>query len=293
MVERFNQTLKAILRKFVSDTGAKWDHWLPYLLFAYREVPQTSTGYSPFELLYGRQVRGPLDILRDAWMGESPQSPTNIMDYVLKMRDKLEELSTLAHDNQTQAQVNQKAWYDRTARSRTFNPSQKVLLLLPSSESSLLAKWQGPFEVLRKMGPVNYEVAMPDRQIIPGGLFREESRRTTLTLKLTAPGPIRQTSLRVPARLIPALKQEVQSLLEMGVIVPSRSEWCSPVVLVPKKDRGYTSVWISQSSTPSLPSTLTLCQGSTSWWNGSAKHSILSPSTCANSTMHTRRCGHS
>jgi hypothetical protein len=153
-----------MLRKYVSDTGDNWDQWLPYLLFAYREVPQASTGYSPFELLYGRQVRGPLDILREAWMGESPQPPTNIVDYVLKMRDKLEELSSLAHDNLAQDQASQKTWYDRTARSHTFNPGQKVLLLLPSSESSLLTTWQGPFEVLPKMGPVTYEIAMLDRR---------------------------------------------------------------------------------------------------------------------------------
>ena len=71
----------------------------------------------------------------------------------------MEELSSLAHDNLAQDQASQKTWYDRTARSHTFNPGQKVLLLLPSSECSLLAKWQGPFEVLRKMGPVTYEVA--------------------------------------------------------------------------------------------------------------------------------------
>ena len=34
MVEHFNQTPKAMLRKFVSDTGANWDQWLPYFLFA-------------------------------------------------------------------------------------------------------------------------------------------------------------------------------------------------------------------------------------------------------------------
>lgn len=65
--------------------------------------------------------------------------------------------------------------------------------------------------------------------------------RTSLTqhnIRLTSPGPIRQSCYRVPAKLIPALKQEVQAMLEAGVIVPSRSEWCSPVVLVPKKDGG-------------------------------------------------------
>lgn len=45
LVERFNQTLKRMLQKFVSDTGKDWDRWLPFLLFAYCEVPQASTGY--------------------------------------------------------------------------------------------------------------------------------------------------------------------------------------------------------------------------------------------------------
>ena len=64
LVERFNQTLKAMLRKTADEGGKDWDKWVPYLLFAYREVPQSSTGFSPFELVYGRQVRGPLDVPR-------------------------------------------------------------------------------------------------------------------------------------------------------------------------------------------------------------------------------------
>ena len=46
LVERFNQTLKAMLRKTAWDEGKDWDKWVPYLLFAYREVPQSSTGFS-------------------------------------------------------------------------------------------------------------------------------------------------------------------------------------------------------------------------------------------------------
>lgn len=70
LTERFNQTLKQMLRKFVNNTGTDWDQWLPYLLFAYREVPQASTGFSPFELLYGHEVRGPLSLLREIWEGQ-------------------------------------------------------------------------------------------------------------------------------------------------------------------------------------------------------------------------------
>ncbi|XP_035986825.1 uncharacterized protein LOC105922039 [Fundulus heteroclitus] len=88
LVERFNQTLKRMLQKFVDDTGKDWDRWLPFLLFAYREVPQASTGFSPFELLYGWDVQGPLDLLRKRW--ESPPACKNdkgIIQFVLEMRE--------------------------------------------------------------------------------------------------------------------------------------------------------------------------------------------------------------
>ena len=57
LVERFNQTLKAMLRKTAQDEGKDWDKWVPSLLFAYREVPQSSTGFSPFKLTNGWNSR--------------------------------------------------------------------------------------------------------------------------------------------------------------------------------------------------------------------------------------------
>ena len=85
-MERFNKTLKALLRRTVSETGKDWDKLLPYLLFAYREVPQASTGFSPFELLYSREVRGPLDVLKENW--ESGQrSSESVIGHVLQMRE--------------------------------------------------------------------------------------------------------------------------------------------------------------------------------------------------------------
>ncbi|XP_038133737.1 uncharacterized protein LOC119778540 [Cyprinodon tularosa] len=165
LTERFNQTLKQMLRKFVNDTGSDWDQWLPYLLFAYREVPQASTGFSPFELLYGHDVRGPLTLLRDAWEGDqSKEDPVNIISFVLHMRDKLQQMSELAQSHMAAAQKHQKVWFDKKARHRSFAPGQKVLVMLPTSDSKLLAKWQGPFEVLRKTGPTTYQVSTPGLQ---------------------------------------------------------------------------------------------------------------------------------
>ncbi len=91
LVERFNQTLKSMLRKFVADTGRDWDKWLPFVLFAYREVPQASTGFSPFELLYGWHVQGPLDLLKKAWMAPADKTDErSIVKFVLEMRNRLE-----------------------------------------------------------------------------------------------------------------------------------------------------------------------------------------------------------
>jgi len=57
LVERFNGTLKAMLKCMCAERPKDWDRYLPALLFAYREVPQGSLGFALFELLYGRTVR--------------------------------------------------------------------------------------------------------------------------------------------------------------------------------------------------------------------------------------------
>ncbi|KAL0194735.1 hypothetical protein M9458_008307 [Cirrhinus mrigala] len=160
-------------------TGRDWDKWLPFVLFAYREVPQASTGFSPFELLYGWQVQGPLDLLKRSWE-EKPAS---------KMEEKGIEQ---AKENLQEKQQAQKRWYDQHARLRQFQPGQKVLLLLPTSTSKLLAKWQGPYTVVRKMGPVTYEVHHPDK-----GKTRQTYHVNLLKEWKVPPGKEPETSLLV------------------------------------------------------------------------------------------------
>ncbi|KAM4705096.1 protein cordon-bleu [Rhinophrynus dorsalis] len=98
LCERFNGTLEQMLRTFVT-THNDWERFLPHLLFAYREVPQESTGFSPFELLYGRKVRGPLDLLREYWEGKCVEEETPIIPYVLELRERLESLMGLVREN--------------------------------------------------------------------------------------------------------------------------------------------------------------------------------------------------
>ena len=67
LTERFNDTLKQMLRKLCVGQPKDWDRYLPALLFAYREVPQTNLAFSPFELLYRRTVKGPVTVLKQPW----------------------------------------------------------------------------------------------------------------------------------------------------------------------------------------------------------------------------------
>ncbi|XP_065268782.1 uncharacterized protein LOC135885080, partial [Emys orbicularis] len=101
--------------------------------------------------------------MRETW--EQALSPTQgLLQYVLQLQGRLAQAGTLARENLKAAQEAQAQMYNREARVREFQPGDRVLLLLPSSESKLLARWQGPYAVIRKIGPVTYEINQPDRR---------------------------------------------------------------------------------------------------------------------------------
>ena len=163
LVECFNQTLKAMLRKFTTADNHDWDKDLPYLLFAYREVPQASTGFAPFELLYGHNVWGPLDVFRDNWTAKAPEQQT-VVSHLLDIRTRLADYHDLVETNLRMAQQDQKRWYDKTARQRKLNVGDNVLVLLPNSTNKLLAQWEGPYPITKSLDPVNYEVNMFEKR---------------------------------------------------------------------------------------------------------------------------------
>ena len=70
LVERFNGTLKQMLRQLCAERPKDWDRYFSAALFAYRDTTQESLGFSPFELVYGHAVRGPMRILRELWTKE-------------------------------------------------------------------------------------------------------------------------------------------------------------------------------------------------------------------------------
>ena len=152
-----------MLKKFVGRKGKDWDEYLPYLLFAYREVPQEFTGFSPFELLFGRQVRGPLNILKEAWKAQEGEETPAVV-HMMEMCEQIQMSDVVVKVAAESAQKRQKGYYDQHARKRVLSPGHKVLVLLPSSANKLKLQWVGPYQVLRRLNDVHYEVETSGRR---------------------------------------------------------------------------------------------------------------------------------
>ena len=158
-VERFHAMLKRVLLTMCAERPNDWDKYLPALLFAVREIPQESLGFSPFELLHGRNVRGPMQILRELWSVEETDEHARLTyQYVIDLRERLEKTCKLAQDNVRRLDIKQNAFYDKRARSRKFDVGDKELLLLPSESNKVLLQWNGPYEVLEVVNAMNYKI---------------------------------------------------------------------------------------------------------------------------------------
>lgn len=110
LVERFNQTLKAMIRKVAEDNLGRWDVYLDSLLFAVRETPQASTKLAPFELLYGRRPRG----LPDGWATILLSAPRLVTEHITDLQQALETAAALAGQNLEWAQAQQQRTYNTT-----------------------------------------------------------------------------------------------------------------------------------------------------------------------------------
>ena len=104
LVESFNGTLKQMLYKLCKEQPYEWNKLNDLLLFAYRELPNEATGFFPFELIYGRNVIGLVQILHELWTEDEEQGDIrSTYGYVINLRDKLDATVKIAQDNITRA----------------------------------------------------------------------------------------------------------------------------------------------------------------------------------------------
>ena len=148
-IERFHGTIKPMLKKTVLDHPRLWHRYLPALLFACRELKNESTGFSPFELLFGRKARGPIDFLADSLSGKDSQSDSRtIYQHVHELKNTISEMAKTAKQSVEKARETQKFYHDKKSRERKFKVNDEVLILLPTTSNKLLMTWRGPYKVV-------------------------------------------------------------------------------------------------------------------------------------------------
>ena len=139
MLERWHASMKSMIKKTELD-HRDWDKCLKYLLFAYRSTPHSVTGLSPFELIYGRDVRGPLELLKDGWMiGKLPER--GLHDWVEQLKEIMEAMAQLASTREKAGKVRMKQSYDKKAKSRSFEMGSMVLMRVPGLTVKLEDSW--------------------------------------------------------------------------------------------------------------------------------------------------------
>lgn len=300
MVEKFNGTLKAGLKKYISQFDGQWDKALPYVLFAYRETPHTTTGLTPFELTFGRTPKGPLDVLKSEWTRHQ-QHDEDVVTFMSQTFDRLEKAALVASTAESKAKEDMKLNYDKKSRITSYTVGDQVLILKPSSKVKLLGSWQGPFTVVEKLSETTYRVQrtrssktstyhvnfmqrwespsaicfhtmtsedmddLPHWEPTPPltsitinnelepaqhqqltSLVKQNedvfsncagtTSVTEITINTGDAAPISTPPYRIAHSQLAAVKEEVQQMLEAGIIVPSKSAWAAPLLMVQKKD---------------------------------------------------------
>lgn len=105
-LERFHSTLKIMIRAYSFENDKDWDEGVNLLLFATNE--SQSLGFSPFELVFGHQVRGPLAVLCEQWTYKDTH--VNLLDYVLNFKERLYGACAFAREKLKSTQRKMKTW---------------------------------------------------------------------------------------------------------------------------------------------------------------------------------------
>ena len=161
-VERSNQVLECMLRHYVGPNLDDWDEHLALCEFAVNSAYHQAVKASPFQLLYGKNPRiptsaaPPASVVRDRKSGKVSVSKT-----LGRASDAVQH----ARQCMTRAQQRYKAYADQHRRDQEFQIGDRVLIntkfLRKGPGRSLMPRFIGPHQVVKKIGQVAYELKLP------------------------------------------------------------------------------------------------------------------------------------
>ena len=123
--ERFNRTILGMLTTLEETSKSHWKDHLQKCVHAYNATVSSSTGYSPFFLLYGREPRLPIDALFKQVPAKGERS---YRAYVDNWQRSMKNAYEIAASNSEKAAIRNETRYNRRARSAILCEGDRVLI---------------------------------------------------------------------------------------------------------------------------------------------------------------------
>ena len=152
LVERQNRTLQGILAAFVSAHKDDWDLWVDLAAYAYNTSCHESTGFSPYEMVFGRVARTPLELD----LGVPLKDPRSQSEYPESLRRHLSSIQKVAQQHLVNHRNNQAR---KGLSSNDWKPlpiGHSVWLRRPKTWK-FGRQWVGPYKIISSNG-VNYKI---------------------------------------------------------------------------------------------------------------------------------------
>ena len=108
----------------VESEAETWDQHLGACVMAYRNSEHISTGYTPLTLMFGREMRLPLDVM----VGGPETAPDPYGEYVSQLNNRLSNASQDVREQLKTAQQRQKEYFDRGVKAHLYQPGDQVSL---------------------------------------------------------------------------------------------------------------------------------------------------------------------
>ncbi len=158
-VERMNGVVTQILRCYTKEDQSDWADHLQTAMLALRASPCTeSTTFTPYQLLFGRECRLPIDTMLTppAAIAKDQQQQVN------KIHRSLQITQKIVAENRQKSQQKYKAQHDKKAKKPAYRLGQKVWLYCTVTQTGLSKKlrkkWTGPYYITLDKGNYTYRL---------------------------------------------------------------------------------------------------------------------------------------
>lgn len=172
-VERFNRTLLQMLGTIENKQKAHWKEYVKPLVHAYNCTRNDVTGYSTYELMFGRQPRLPLDIAFGLLNDEPCHSHSK---YVTPLKSRLEKSYKLALENSRKVAKQSKKRFDRNVVVSVLEVGERVLVrnVQLRGKQKLSDKWEPTvYIVLKKVQNVPVYTSVLRERMVPSAICTE------------------------------------------------------------------------------------------------------------------------